>query len=165
MKRIGKLTAILAAALSVSLAACQKDSDQQDTPTPEPQPDEAMGTYTFGDKEYEIRFATAYDDGQSYSFLFSPLDARPLTTYLGVSLLKYFAGRQVDVESIYHNDDYSFIYEDPLHYYSRLRALKSGTLYISDDGDNCYTVGIDVCLADGTPVKMEFSGEIAPELE
>lgn len=151
---------MLAALAAVGIVACEKDS--QPEPTPEPQP-EAIGSYTFDTTDYDIRFASVYDNGDSYSFVFSPLAARPLTTYVCIALRSYFAGTTVDVANLYHNDDYSFVYEDPLHYYAQQYALQSGTILIKKNRDNNYTVDIDVKLADGTPFKMAFTGDISPE--
>lgn len=153
---------MLAASAAVGIVACEKDS--QPEPTPEPQP-EAIGSYTFGTTEYDVRFASVYDNGDSYSFVFSPLSARPLTTYVGIALRNYFAGAPVDVAKLYHNDDYSFVYEDPLRFYSQQYALQEGTMLIKKNSDDNYTLDIDVKLADGTPFKMQFTGEILPEEE
>ncbi len=163
--RIKKFAAMMLAAVAAAgIVACEKDSDSPQTPEPDPQP-AVIGTYTFGDTEYDIRFASVYDDGYNCSFIFSPLSERPLTTYLAVALGNYFMGSEVDVTQIYHNDDYSFVYEDPLHFYSRFRALRSGTMLIKRNNDDNYTVNVDVLLADGTPVRMNFTGDVFREEE
>lgn len=162
---IKRFTAMmLAAAMAAGIVACQKEESEPVWPEPDPLP-EAIGTYTFGDTVYDIRFASVYDNGDSYSFIFSPLSARPLTTYFAVALRNYFIGAEVDVKNIYHNDDYSLVYEDPLHYYSRLRALRSGTMFIKKNRDDNYTVKVDVELIDGTPLSIDFTGDVYPEEE
>lgn len=155
---------MLAAVMAAGITSCEKDSEPTPQPDPDPQP-EAIGSYTFGNTEYDIRFATVYDNGSSYSFVFSPLSARPLTTYVGVALNYYFTGTETDIVGLYHNDDYSFVYEDPLHFYSQSHPLQSGKMLIKKNDDNNYTVNIDVLLNDGTPFKMEFTGDIFSEEE
>ncbi|MDE6862198.1 MAG: hypothetical protein K2J31_05605 [Alistipes sp.] len=160
---IKRFAVMMLAVMTAGIVACEKESEPT-VPEPEPLP-EALGSYTFGDTEYDIRFAAVYDNGDSYSFIFSPLTERPLTTYFAVSLRNYFVGATVDVAQLYHNDDYSFVYEDPICYYSQLYALRSGTMLIKKNSSDHYTVDIDVKLADGTPIKMNFTGNIYPEQE
>ena len=54
------------------------------------------------------------------------------------------------------NDDYYFIYETPIMYYSQYRSLQSGTIMIRRvPGEDQYEVFADVVLPDGKNFKFE----------
>jgi hypothetical protein len=62
---------------------------------------------------------------------------------------------EIDVEMAWHNDDYYFIYEDPLMYYSQYRHLQSGAIMIEKNAEGGYTVLADIVLPDGKTFKFE----------
>jgi hypothetical protein len=55
----------------------------------------------------------------------------------------------------WHNDDYYFIYEDPLMYYSQYRHLQSGVIMVEKKDDGTYKVLADIVLPDGKTFKFE----------
>lgn len=164
MKIFRKLAvAAVAAIAAAAFAACDDDTSTSELPAPPVE--QVIGQYTFDGKVYDIRHATVFNDGVSYAFVFSPLPDGRRSTYLAVSLVEYYMGRKLDVRDIYHNDDYSLVYEDPVRYYSHLRQLQSGSMYIARNSESNYTVNLDVRLNDGTPLSIEFTGELKSEFE
>ena len=165
MKIFRKLAVVAVAALAAAAFAACGDDNSTVEPQPLPPVEPVIGQYTFDGKVYDIRHATVFFDGTSYAFVFSPLPDGGRSTYLAVSLVEYFMGQTLDVKKIYHNDDYSLVYEDPVRYYSRFRSLQSGTMYIAKNSENNFTVNLDVRLNDGTPLSMEFTGDLKSEFE
>lgn len=163
-----KAGCLVALAALAALTACNDDNDSPEVsaePVDPVEETEKLGTYYFDGDEYPIYYACYAEDGNYTAFLFSPLKKSPLTTSISFSLSNTFLGEEwkVGALGIYHNDDYFLIYEDPVHYYSQYREPQSGTLLVVHDtakGDNCFTVRIDVLLSDGTPLKLDFEGEL-----
>ena len=172
MKRLANI--FLAACSLLALAAAPACSDSDTPPSSSQSPvegegegggeaeaGEPIGCYFFDGEEYPI-YSAGYTANDAYlSFIFSPLRQRPFTTSLAFALATPFIGKECDVMNIWHNDDYMLVYEDPVHYYSYYRALKSGTLFVERNGEE-FVVRIDVKLADGTPLKLDYSGPLAP---
>ncbi|WP_300728026.1 hypothetical protein [uncultured Bacteroides sp.] len=161
MKKIQKYLYILLCMMcsAVALASCSDDDDPTNEVPEATVP--AIGTYEFDNETYNILTGAYEDTGDYYSFIFSPLSPdKKISTYASIAIKKYWDGKEANVEDIYHNDDYVFVYEDPVHYYSKYRELQDGTMYIKHNGGNNFTVNIDVHLADGTPFFMEFTGEL-----
>ncbi len=160
------LGSLLCLTLILAAAACSDDGDsQQPAAGPQPGEETLLGTYEFDGAEYPIRYACFTDDGNYTAFVFSPLKERPLTTNLTFSLENSFLGKECEVGALglYHNDDYFLIYEDPVHYYSHYRELKGGTVFVErnkEQGENFFTVRLDVQLNDLTPLKLDFTGEL-----
>ncbi|MBR5834428.1 MAG: hypothetical protein IKY48_07630, partial [Bacteroidales bacterium] len=97
------------------------------------------------------------DDAQIY-FKLSPIaDPEPQTTYAVVGINAALEGVEIDVARAWHNDDYYFIYEDPVMYYSQYRKLTSGTIFIKRHGDlpEDYQVLADIVLPDGKKFHFE----------
>lgn len=168
MKRLATL--FLTACLLSALAAVPACSDSDTPPNPiqetpaegeEDEVGEPIGSYLFDGDELPI-YSAGYSANDAYlSFIFSPLKQRPFTTSLAFALATPFLGKECDVTNIWHNDDYMLVYEDPIHYYSHYRALKSGTLFVERNGEE-FVIRIDVKLADGTPLVLDYSGPLAP---
>lgn len=139
------------------LPGCASDDDEGVGPKPEPT---VLGTYEFDGEEYRILSVMASSDDFYRSFSFSPLESTaPRTTYAVFALRLYWLGCEVNVQDVDHNDDYIFIYEDPLRFYSQYRQLQSGTFLVRENRTDNYTVKLDVVLPDGTPFKMDFTGD------
>lgn len=120
-------------------------------------------SYIYGDKEYPITSAYYYMDDDYMFFVFSPVESgKERTTYMDFGLYRSFEGKVVDVTHYYHNDDYYFIYEDPLHFYPQTAPLREGTIYVNRNAEEAdsFTVKIDVVLADGTPLSMDYDGPL-----
>ena len=140
---------------ALSFAGCSSD-DEASEPAPAPT---VLGTYEFDGVEYEILSVKCINDGSYLMFSFSPLEASaPMTTYAAFGTRLYWLGEQIDIQEVYHNDDYIFIYEDPVRYYSQYRRPSEGTYFVQDNGNGNYTVRIDFTLPDGKPFKMDFTG-------
>jgi len=174
----GKILNMAAAAASFIAAvmlsvSCQKenpDNGQTDTDSPAAsgEPAEASGTYTFGESTYDILMSTYGENDYYYSFTFSPLRSGPFTTYFYFSLQKHFADGEVHDVNDYMNPlensgEYIFIYEDPVHYYSRYRDFQSGTLQVTPKGNGLFKIILDVKLADGTSFMIDYDGAVKPE--
>ena len=139
------------------LPGCTSDDDGGE-PNPVPT---VLGTYEFDGEEYRILSVMADNDGSYQSFSFSPLEATaPRTTYVAFAVRLYWLGREVDIQEVDHNDDYLFVYEDPLRFYSQYRRLQSGSFLVQENRTGNYTVKMGLVLPDGTPFKMDFTGDI-----
>lgn len=161
---IGKMAAFIAAALLAS--SCDKGGYDTVFGDGQPSP-EILGTYEFDGESYDILTATYAEDESLITFVFSPLamgDGKDMTTYLSFAIDPYWAdGEQHKVndpagENLDHQDDYFLVYNDPVHYYSYYREPAGGWFRVSPSG-NAYRVELDILLADGTPLKMDYGGE------
>lgn len=164
MKRLATCisSALCLLALTVAPACSDNDTSEpvsgQETPEEE---GELLGSYRFDGEEYPI-YSAGYSASDAYlTFIFSPLGKRPFTTSLSFALGTYFLGKEYDVTTLWHNDDYMLVYEDPVHYYSVYRPLKSGTVFVERSGEE-FVIRLDVELADGTPLSLDYEGPLAP---
>lgn len=157
------LSILLGLGLLAGAAACSDDKQDPspivEDPVEKPEP---IGMYRFDGQPYDLYYGSYAEDEYSYYFVFSPLDGtRPLTTYALIGLKKGFEGQEMDATRIFHNDDYYFVFEDPVRLYSQYRQLKSGTIYVKRNAQDDFTVRLDVLLYDGTPFAIDFSGRLA----
>ena len=135
----------------VCAASCKKDEIVTVYP---------IGVYEYDGVECEIVDGRFVEDEYSYLFVFSPQLAPSRNTMLCLGLAKYFGDRTVDVGTIYHNDDYYFSYEDPVHLYPIYRKLQSGTMRVKYLGNDEFEIMANVVLPDGKPFVMDFSGRL-----
>lgn len=142
------LSAVIAAVCAVS---CEKDEIVIIDP---------IGVYEFDGVECEIVDGRFIEDDETYCFAFSPQLASSRSTILYLGLAKYFGSGIVNVENMYHNDDYYFSYEDPVHFYSHYRSLRSGTMRVEYLGNDEFEVMANVVLPDGKPFVLDFSGKL-----
>ena len=138
---------------------------------------EILGTYWFNGEFYNILtagFTETYKGSDSegyYTFLFSPLSSdKKISTYMLISIRKYWGDGgtyEVGGLDLDHNDDYIIIYEDPVHYYSQYRKPQSGVFRITvpEDRSGDFVIYADVSLADGTPLKIDYTGKLMPLAE
>ena len=123
------------------------------------------GYYYLGEEEVAVRSCTTAE-GVQFLLKISPLeDVMTATTYAIVGVHNDLLGKELNVEYKYHNDDYIFVYEDPVCYYSHLRPLQSGTIYLSRSASGTIGVKVDVVLYDGTPFRYAAEGLTVPENE
>lgn len=140
--------------LATISTACQ----QPDEPTPPPMPEvlpPPYGYYTFGDEEIPVHSFLTAEEGHlllKLSPLKEPLSA---TTYAIVGVHTALLGEEIDVTRKFHNDDYIFIYEDPVRYFSAIRPLTSGTIFLDRNAAGVVRVKVDVELFDGTRFSYE----------
>ena len=130
----------------------------------EPYPD-PICTYAFDGQEHGLYTALYHEDDTAYYFMFSPFSyerGEALTTYFYFVLIKELAGLKWDVNDLYHNSFYYFTYEDPVRFYSQYRELQGGTMFVKSNGGSNFTVTLDIALADGTPLSLDYTGEFAP---
>lgn len=140
----------------LTLPACTSDDDDTET-VPAPT---VLGMYEFDGQEYEILSVKCSNDGDYLMFSFSPLEASaPMTTYAAFGIRLYWLGSEIDIQTVNHNDDYIFVYEDPVHYYSQYRRPQSGSYFVQDNGNGNYTVRVDFTLPDGKIFKIDFTGD------
>lgn len=155
---------IIISCILLIFAGCRKSSEP-DTFSPYQNISEAqnepIGNYHYCGQEYPVYTAVYADSGNQIIVRISPLTSdRPMTTYAIIGINAELSGMEIDVEKAWHNDDYYFIYEDPLKYYSQYHALKSGTIMVkrlSTPGH--YTVDIDVVLPDDGTFSFSYNGE------
>lgn len=119
-----------------------------------------LGTYEFNGDEYEIISTRHSNDGTYLMFSFTPLPPyAEMTTYAAFGIRLYWLDKEVDIHEVDHNDDYIFVYEDPIRYYSQYRRLADGTFFVGHNGDDNYTLRLDVTLPDGIPFRMDYTGD------
>ena len=151
---------IMAAVALVVVCGCKKteipqvpDSSQQEQSVL----DLPICTYEYDGKECPV-YSVVFSADESQIFVkISPFkEDQPQTTYAVIGINSALAGVEVDVDMAWHNDDYYFVYEDPVMYYSQYRHLSSGTIMIEKTGDGAYRVVADVVLPDGKAFKFEY---------
>ena len=152
---------IMAAVALMALYGCEKPETPQvsDTPVEDQQPeiDPPICMYEYDGKEYPVySMVFAADDSQIMVKISPFKEDQPQTTYAVIGINSALAGVEVDVDMAWHNDDYYFVYEDPVMYYSQYRHLSSGTIMIEKTGDGAYRVVADVVLPDGKTFKFEY---------
>jgi hypothetical protein len=150
---------IMVAAL-IALYACEKPETPQVPDPPqqeEPQPVEPpICTYEYDGKEYPVYSVVWSADESQIMVKISPFkEDQPQTTYAVIGINSALAGVEIDVDMAWHNDDYYFIYEDPLMYYSQYRHLQSGVIVVDKNTDGTYKVTADIVLPDGKTFKFK----------
>lgn len=148
---------ILLAILAIMAVSCDKEPTDNGH-------DEPLGTYVFNGEEYPVHSISCVADENVIAIVISPLeDGKAKSTYAMMGMNVALEGTEVDIERAWHNDDYYFVYEDPVRYYSQYRKLKSGSLYIKRTGDNI-DISADLILPDGTDFQFEYSGTASATL-
>lgn len=156
MKQIFKYLITALSALTV-LLACEKpeDSHTQDT-TVQEQEEQRIGTYKYDGKEYPVYSLSVSADESQIFVRISPFkEGEKQTTYAILGINASLKGTLIDVENAWHNDDYYFVYEDPVVYYSQYRQLQSGTMMIRKVGESV-EVKADLILPDGKKFTFEY---------
>ena len=98
--------------------------------------------------------ASVEDDTQLFVKISPFRDDEKQTTYAVIGINVALEGTDIDVAKAWHNDDYYFIYEDPIMYYSQYRHLQSGTIMIRREANGTFRVFADVVLPDGKVFKF-----------
>ena len=163
MKDLMKLNIniLLAAAIAfIAAVGCEKpETPVVDDPQVEvPEQKEALGSFSYDGKDIPVYSISASADEYQIFFKISPIeDVDRQTTYAIVGINAALEGTEIDVANAWHNDDYYFIYEDPLMYYSQYRKLTSGTIFIMRHGDQPedYEIFVDIVLPDGKKFHFE----------
>lgn len=166
----------LKAAMAVSILGLMIGSCEQQEPedpeTPVVVPDDSsavsFGTYVFDGDTVDILTAYYQASESYYTFLFSPLEdggEEGLSTYVMFGLKTYWCDGEVHDVNDYmnpldQNDDYIFVYEDPVHYYSQYRKFQSGTIQVTPSEDGKFAIHLDIVLIDGTPFAIDVEGEL-----
>lgn len=156
MKQIFKYLITALSALTV-LLACEKpeDSHTQDT-TEQEQEEQRISTYKYDGKEYPVYSLSVSADESQIFVRISPFkEGEKQTTYAILGINASLKGTLIDVENAWHNDDYYFVYEDPVVYYSQYRQLQSGTMMIRKVGESV-EVKADLILPDGKKFTFEY---------
>ena len=152
---------LLAAAIAfIAAVGCEKpETPVVDDPQVEvPEQKEALGYFNYDGKDIPVYSISATADEYQIFFKISPIeDVDRQTTYAIVGINAALEGVEIDVAHAWHNDDYYFIYEDPLMYYSQYRKLSSGTIFIMLHGNHPenYEIFVDVVLPDGKKFHFE----------
>ena len=151
MKKLFKM--FLAA--SLAFVACEKPETsappQEDPIVVEP----PICTYEYDGKEYPVYSVTYIEDDTQMLIKISPIkDDEKQSTYAVIGINSSLEGVEIDVAKAWHNDDYYFIYEDPVMYYSQYRHLQSGTIMMKRDTSGSFSVNADIVLPDGKIFKF-----------
>ena len=163
MKDLMKLRVkyIIMAAL-LALYACEKpETPQEQGPSQqeEQQPvvEQPICTYEYDGKEYPVYSVVWSADESQIMVKISPFkEDQPQTTYAIIGINASLEGVEIDVDKAWHNDDYYFVYEDPLMYYSQYRHLQSGVIMVEKNAEEGYNVQADVVLPDGKTFKLKL---------
>ena len=153
---------IMAAAAFMALCACEKPETPQGQDPPrheEQQPvvEPPICTFEYDGKEYPVYSVVWSADESQIMVKISPFkEDQPQTTYAVIGINSALAGVEIDVDMAWHNDDYYFIYEDPLMYYSQYRHLQSGVIIVEKNAEGVYKVLADIVLPDGKTFKFEY---------
>jgi hypothetical protein len=149
--------------LSGLLSAFVGCSDNNDPVTPRPDVEEvpSIGSYSFRGEMNKIVSGVASVDGDYLTCVFSPekMDEEKTDTYFAFSLHLYWEGQVVDASTLYHNDQYVFIYEDPFYYYSQYKKV-TGTFYVQRNSETNVTVKLNLRLHDGVRFKAEVTADL-----
>ena len=153
---------IMVVAALMALYACEKpetpqvpDPPQQEEQQPVVEP--PICTYEYDGKEYPVYSVAWSADESQIMVKISPFkEGQPQTTYAVIGINSALAGVEIDVDMAWHNDDYYFIYEDPLMYYSQYRHLQSGVIMVEKNAEGGYKVLADIVLPDGKTFKFEY---------
>ena len=140
---------VLSGLLLVGFAGCSDDKDN-DPVNPGPDVEElpSIGTYSFRGEANRIVSGEATIDGGYFT-----------STYFLFSLGMYWEGQVVDASTLYQNDQYFFIYEDPFYYYSQYKRV-TGTFYVKRNNDENVTVKLNLRLHDGVRFKAEVTADL-----
>ena len=151
MKTLKLSFAILAALFMIP--CCQK---------PDPVTEPPVATYIYDGDEFPVH-SLAYVDGDQVLIQISPQKpGDKKTTYAVIGVTRELLGETIDIEHAWHNDDYFFVYETPLKYYSQYRKLLSGTLCIRQsaaDPDE-FDIYADLVLPDQKGFRFEYEGSV-----
>ena len=162
---MNKLYNLLMAALMLvmTFSACEKpEPPHPDEPTVEkPMVEAPLGTYVYDGTEYPVHSVVELSSDSQILIRISPFKKNEKqTTYAVIGINASLEGMEIDVDTAWHNDDYYFIYETPLMYYSQFRELRSGKIKISHSGDVYYDILADVVLADGKEFTFKYKGQL-----
>ena len=152
---------LVAAAIAfIAAVGCEKpETPVVDDPQVEvPEQKEALGSFSYDGKYIPVYSISASADEYQIFFKISPIeDVDRQTTYAIVGINAALEGTEIDVDNAWHNDDYYFIYEDPVVYYSQYRKLTSGTIFIMRHSDQPedYEIFVDIVLPDGKKFHFE----------
>lgn len=139
----------------MAFVACEKP---ETTVPPQEEPTVAeppICTYEYDGKEYPVYSVTYAEDETQMLVKISPIkEEDKQTTYAVIGINSSLEGIEIDVSRAWHNDNYYFIYEDPVMYYSQYRQLLSGTIMIRKTAAGVYEVMADVVLPDGKAFKF-----------
>ena len=153
---------VLSGLLLVGFAGCSDDKDN-DPVNPGPDVEElpSIGTYLFRGEANRIVSGEATIDGGYFTCIFSPekIQDGKTSTYFLFSLGMYWEGQVVDASTLYQNDQYFFIYEDPFYYYSQYKRV-TGTFYVKRNNDENVTVKLNLRLHDGVRFKAEVTADL-----
>lgn len=143
----------------LALASCGKEEGGLEGGT-DIQPAEPIGAYIFDGEEFPVWSMDYVADETGVMIRISPLsEDKKQTTYAVVGVNATLVGKELDIENAWNNDEYYFIYEDPVMYYSVYRKLQSGTMMIDRTGD-VFDINVSVVLPDGKDFSFEYHGQI-----
>lgn len=148
--------------LIMTVSACEKpEPPHPDEPTVEyPTVDYPLCTYVYDGTEYPVHSVDVLSSDSQILIRISPFKKdEKQTTYAVIGINASLEGMEIDVDTAWHNDDYYFIYETPLMYYSQFRELRSGKIRISRSGV-MYDILADVALADGKEFTFKYKGQL-----
>ncbi|UVP77349.1 hypothetical protein NXW19_27600 [Bacteroides ovatus] len=153
---------VLSGLLLVGFAGCSDDKDN-DPVNPGPDVEElpSIGTYSFRGKRTgscPVRLLWTVVI-LPVSFLRKRYRTGKTSTYFLFSLGMYWEGQVVDASTLYQNDQYFFIYEDPFYYYSQYKRV-TGTFYVKRNNDENVTVKLNLRLHDGVRFKAEVTADL-----
>lgn len=148
-----RLALLLCGAVCFGVVGCS----QPDEPIePSKKPQAPYGYIHLGEEQIPVESFITTDDEGYFMLKLSPLEeVLTATTYAVVGLRTDLLGNEIDVQTKFHNDDYIFVYEDPLYYYAPFRPMRSGTILLDRNSAGIVRVRVDVELFDGVRFVYE----------
>ena len=149
MKILARLIVALVALVALS---CQSDDAPQNGIQMQD-----YGLFYYDDEPFPVCSVSWAEEGLlGVTILCDNSPKAASSTYAFVAIKSELEGQTLDVERLYHNDDYIFVFESPLMFYSQYRALQSGQIYLNRVGADGVEVDIDVVLCDGSRFVYRF---------
>lgn len=112
--------------------------------------DSRYGEFIYDGEPYPVSEVILSDEGfVAVMLLVARGEGDLSSTYAVVGVNPELEGVSIDVERMYHNDDYYFVFESPVVFYSNYKALQSGTIMVQRQESGSVGVELDVVLADG----------------
>lgn len=146
---------LMAICLAAAVACRKQPVPEEIIPAVEP-----LATYYYDGVEYPVHTAVYAENDNSLMVRISPMKPyEDQTTYAVIGIHASLEGEEIDVERAWHNDDYYFIYEDPVKYYSQFRPLNEGTIRI-EKAPQGFEITVDVILPDGVEFQFEYEGPL-----
>lgn len=147
-------------------SSCSNDDEDgmPESPAPPEEINQGIGTYRFRGVEHPITSGVfSIDEDGGITCILSPedLSGESISTYFSIYLPLYWQGKECNTvtDDMWKNLDYSFIYEDPIYYYSRYQEI-TGKIYIKQNSETNLTISLNLRLHDNVHFKADLTADL-----